>query len=64
MTAAAFREHLDRLAWTQRGVAVFLGVAHNTVHRWAMGQAAIPKEVAAWLRAMAQAMQENPPPRM
>jgi plasmid maintenance system antidote protein VapI len=63
MTPAAFRAHLDRLAWSQRGVAQLLGVAHNTVHRWAIGEAAIPASVATWLAAMAKAMRDNPPPR-
>jgi len=63
MTAAAFRAHLARLHWSQRGLADLLGVAHNTVHRWALDQATIPADIAAWLERMAALLKANPPPR-
>lgn len=63
MTASAFRAHLEALGWTQRGLAGLLGVAHNTVHRWALDQAKIPPRIAVWLEAMAEHMKAHPPPR-
>jgi len=63
VTASAFRGCLEALGWTQRGLAVLLGVAHNTVHRWALGQARIPEDVAAWLGEAAAFMRAHPPPR-
>lgn len=63
MTPAAFRAHLEALCWSQRGFAVLLGVAHNTVHRWAVGQARIPDDVASWLEGISLYRTENPPPR-
>jgi transcriptional regulator with XRE-family HTH domain len=62
MTAAAFRVQLEAMGWTQRGFAALLGVAHNTVHRWALDQAAIPEDVAAWLKSVAEFMRRHPPP--
>ena len=61
MTPAEFRAHLDRLRWTQRGLAASLAVPHNTVHRWALGQATIPPVVAGWLEAMTAHMDAAPP---
>jgi DNA-binding transcriptional regulator YdaS (Cro superfamily) len=63
VTAAAFRAHLGRLCWTQRGLAVLLGLSHNTVHRWALDQAAIPPATAAWLEQVAAFIERHPPPR-
>jgi transcriptional regulator with XRE-family HTH domain len=63
MTAAEFRAHLEGLGWTQRGFAALLGVAHNTVHRWALGQAAIPEDVGAWLSGFVEFLRSTPPPR-
>lgn len=62
MTATEFRAHLDRLRWTQRGLAFSLGVHHNTVHRWALGQATIPAYVSGWLEEMVAHMDDAPPP--
>ena len=62
MTASDFRAHLEALCWTQRGLAALLGVAHNTVHRWALGQARIPDDIAAWLEAASGFLRDHPPP--
>ena len=53
MTSLQFRSHLAKLCWSQRGFAALLGVTHNTVHRWALDQAVIPADVAAWLDEVA-----------
>ena len=63
MTAPQFRAHLERLRWSQRGFATFVGVAHNTVHRWALGQAVVPERMAQWLDALLAHLHENPPPK-
>jgi transcriptional regulator with XRE-family HTH domain len=61
MTAADFRAVLARLCWTQRGLAKLLGVAHNTVHRWALGQARIPPGVVTWLGGVEAFLAAHPP---
>lgn len=63
MTPAAFRANLAALCWTQRSFAAMLGCPHNTVHRWARGQAAIPLSIATWLEEMRQHFEWHPPPR-
>jgi DNA-binding transcriptional regulator YiaG len=63
VTPTAFRAALARLCWTQRGFAALLGVAHNTVHRWALGQAKIPDGLAVWLGKVEAYLSEHPPPR-
>jgi transcriptional regulator with XRE-family HTH domain len=62
MTSTTFRAHLEALGWTQRGFAALLGVAHNTVHRWALDQARIPDDIAEWLDEVAAFMRSHPPP--
>ncbi len=62
MNAPEFRAHLERLRWSQRGFAAFLGVAHNTVHRWALAQAVIPERIASWLEAEPTPPERNPLP--
>ena len=63
MTASTFRARLEALCWTQRGFAALLGLSHNTVHRWALDQARIPNDIAAWLDEVAAYMRTHPPPR-
>jgi hypothetical protein len=60
MSAADFRALLAAWGWTQRGLAGWLGLAHNTVHRWALGQARIPDDVVVWLRSVGARMEEAP----
>jgi transcriptional regulator with XRE-family HTH domain len=62
MSPTVFRARLEALGWTQRGFAALLGVAHNTVHRWALDQARIPDEVAAWINEVAEFIKHHPPP--
>ena len=64
MTASQFRAHLSELRWSQRGFAAFVGVSHNTVHRWALGQARIPESNgSSGLRLLWIHLLENPAPR-
>ena len=63
MTPYDFRARLEALCWSQRGFAALLGVPHNTVHRWAVGQAGIPLATALWLEAVSTYLLQHPPPR-
>jgi DNA-binding transcriptional regulator YiaG len=63
VTASQFRAHLWALRWSQRGFAAFVGVPHNTVHRWALGQAVVPERMAVWLETLIIHLAENPPPK-
>lgn len=62
MTPERFRECLDALDWTQRGLAALLGVDERQVRRWA-GGSRIPEPIAAWLETLAQFHEEHPPPQ-
>lgn len=53
MNATRFRECLDSLAWSQRGLAAVLGIHHSRVRRWAAGEWEVPPEVATWLEVLA-----------
>jgi len=50
-----FRDCLQAIGWTQRGLADLLGVHETRVRRWATGRIEIPGNVAAWLGELAQA---------
>ena len=63
MSPTDFRARLEALCWSQRGFAALLGVPHNTVHRWAVGQAVIPAATALWLEAVSAWLLAHPPPR-
>jgi DNA-binding transcriptional regulator YiaG len=54
MTAAQYKETLDKLRLSQSEAARFLGVAVSTSHRWAKGTAPVPKAVALCLRFMTE----------
>ncbi len=62
MSPADLRASLDAMGWDQRGLARHLGIAHNTVNRWALGRYPVPPHVAAWLEQAVAFMQEHPPP--
>ena len=63
MTSTRFRECLDALHWTQRGLARILGRPEGTVRQWARGAVRIPTDVAIWLDWLAQAHAAAPAPR-
>jgi plasmid maintenance system antidote protein VapI len=62
MTPDRFRECLDALNWTQRGVASVLDVDERQVRRWATGQYSIPAPVAAWLETLTEFHEAHPAP--
>jgi hypothetical protein len=53
---------IERLGWSQRGLAAFLGFDESTVRRWMRDGSDAPPEVDAWLERRAQAMVDDPPP--
>lgn len=53
---------LTLLRWSNRGLADILGVPEQTVRRWRRGSAPTPEPVGAWLCALADAHEANPPP--
>ena len=63
MTPERFRECLNILEYTTRGIAEVLGRPDRRVRRWSQGIIAIPDEVATWLDGMARYTQEHPPPQ-
>ena len=63
MTPTAFRAALAALDWTQRGLADLLGIHPTTVRRWALGEARIPEQIAAWLETLAAFHRAHPVPR-
>ncbi|WP_424138647.1 nuclease [Roseomonas chloroacetimidivorans] len=62
MTPTRFRECLDALHWTQRGLATILGCADTLTRGWASGRGTIPEPVAEWLEERARQAAETPPP--
>ena len=63
MTPTEFRECLDALHWTRRGLARILGRPEGTVRQWARGAVRIPPDVVIWLDALTAAHLANPPPK-
>jgi hypothetical protein len=61
MSPDRFRECLDAIGWTQRGLAARLDMNERQVRRWATG-ATIPDDIAAWLDRLANYHQRNPAP--
>ena len=49
MTPERFRECLDALHWTQRGLARVLDRPEGLVRQWARGAKPVPEDVADWL---------------
>jgi hypothetical protein len=62
MTTDRFRECLDALSWSQRGLAALLDVDERQVRRWATGQYNIPEPIAAWLETLARFHETHPAP--
>ncbi|TGE01665.1 hypothetical protein EU555_03025 [Methylobacterium nonmethylotrophicum] len=62
MSLDRLREVLALLRWSQRGLADALECDDRLVRRWASGDGSVPPEVAAWLEALADAHERNPPP--
>ncbi|QNT79349.1 helix-turn-helix domain-containing protein [Entomobacter blattae] len=49
MTPETFRQYLEALHWTQRGLATILNIHPTIVRRWASSQQRIPHNVEKWL---------------
>jgi DNA-binding transcriptional regulator YdaS (Cro superfamily) len=62
MDADRFRECLDALCWSQRGLSALLDVHPTTVQRWGNGALNIPPQIATWLDTLAHCHETNPPP--
>lgn len=52
MTPMQYAEAIDRLGFSQRSSAAFLGVNERQVRRWVANEARIPESVAKLLRLM------------
>jgi plasmid maintenance system antidote protein VapI len=63
MTPADLAATLDALGWSSRHLARQLGCAQNTPQNWLSGRAAVPPQVASWLRALAVAHARHPAPQ-
>lgn len=63
MTPTRFRECLDALRWSQRGLADILNTHQTTVRRWATGQQPIPPNVQEWLEELSEEHRRQPHPR-
>ena len=63
MTPDQFRDSLDALDWTLRGLATLLGCDDRHVRRWASGAMPVPDSVGAWLAGLAAVHAASPPPR-
>jgi hypothetical protein len=62
VTPERFRQCLDALSWSGRGLAALLNIDERQVRRWANGDYEIPSGIAAWLERLAQYHERNPPP--
>lgn len=49
MTPERFRDRLEKIGWTYRGLADRLAVHETRVRRWASGMIPIPPNLGAWL---------------
>jgi hypothetical protein len=52
MSAAQYRAAIERLGFTQVGIAPFLGISRRQAQRYALGERKIPEAVAKLLRLM------------
>jgi DNA-binding transcriptional regulator YiaG len=62
MTPTEFAAAVDRLGWSQRGLADLLGCDDRLVRRWANGERSFPPSLVAWLRTLATFHAAHPPP--
>lgn len=62
MTPDHLRLCLQALHWTQRSLALVLGVSDRQVRRWSSGECPAPEDVAEWLQRLATVHARNPPP--
>jgi hypothetical protein len=62
MTPTRYRECLDVLGLSQRGLAPILRCSDRLTRSWATGRDIIPCEVAAWLEAWVAIRLAHPDP--
>jgi ribosome-binding protein aMBF1 (putative translation factor) len=62
VTPDRFRECLQLLDWSQRGVAALLDINERQVRRFATGQYRIPDPIAEWLETLARFHEAHPAP--
>jgi hypothetical protein len=62
MTPTRFRECLDAIDWSQRGIARHLDRQEGTVRQWARGSVRIPEDVADWLETLTTFHEAHPAP--
>jgi hypothetical protein len=63
MTPTRYRECLDTLGLSQRGLAPILRCSDRLTRSWATGREAIPPEVADWLESWVAVRLAHPDPR-
>jgi hypothetical protein len=64
MTPTRYRECLDFLGLSQRGLAPILQCSDRLTRSWAAGREIIPPEVADWLEAWAAVRLAHPDPSL
>lgn len=63
MTADEFDAVLAAIGWSRTVLAERLGMSSDrAVRRWSSGQNPIPPRIAVWLRQVAHALDNLPPP--
>jgi hypothetical protein len=62
MTPTRYRECLDALGLSQRGLAPILRCSDRLTRSWAAGRDFIPPEVAAWLESWVTIRLAHPDP--
>jgi hypothetical protein len=55
MTPKRFVEALDCIHWTPSQVSHLLGCSNELVEAWASGKEEVPRQIGAWLEALAEA---------
>ena len=63
MTPARFKQCLQSLEWSVRGLAAYLGLHEGKVRRWASGEMEIPGNVVMWLDYLTEVHTLHPYPQ-
>jgi hypothetical protein len=64
MTPERYRECLDLLGLTQRGLSRVLRCSDRLTREWATGVSGVPREVAVWLEASVVLRKDKPKARL
>jgi ribosome-binding protein aMBF1 (putative translation factor) len=62
VTPYAFREALDMIGWSLRGLADRLSCDDRMVRRWASGEMTVPPSIARWLTTLQRCHARNQAP--